>query len=174
LFLNLHAIAKKNKRADHLELFQEWRDSMKCPTSSQFDVYSLKYDQKQLTRCNFPGIDAYRAVLGYIGWKVKVEGMDSTITETKGWMTEYNVRHNFTSPWRLVEDYNAYDVRNLEHQLRMFRNVTATTLLKYFDSATVEEWLEQKILPLEEKLRHISHLMQSLVLRKVWPRRPIR
>jgi hypothetical protein len=46
-------------------------------------------------------------------------------------------------------------------------------MAQYFDRFTVDEWLEQKVDHLTEKLVSLQHVVQALVARDTWQRRPI-
>ena len=93
-------------------------------------------------------------------------------TERKGWLTDFNLRHNFTSPARideLVRDlaYHAGSLHTLAKQ-------TMETLKPVFDAHTISEWMEQKLLPLFKLLDHIQTAAQQLRARKYWPTRPLK
>ena len=96
---------------------------------------------------------------------------DEKINVREGWMTSYNVDHKYSSPYRVHEmmrpiSYLPGALRSLESQ---FKKV----LLHYFDSFTVEEWLEQHVDPLLKIVDEISSRAVALTSAMTWPRRPL-
>jgi hypothetical protein len=86
-------------------------------------------------------------------------------------MTKYNVDHKFSSPYRVHElvrsiSYLPGSLKSLESQLKR-------VLLHYFDAYTVEEWLEQNVDPLVERVDEINDRAAALTSAMSWPRRPI-
>ena len=43
----------------------------------------------------------------------------------------------------------------------------------FSDKYTVEEWLEQNILPLSEKMAELNNMAEILTKQNHWPRRPV-
>jgi hypothetical protein len=71
-----------------------------------------------------------------------------------GWMTQYNVDHKFSSPYRVHElmrsiSYLPGSLKSLEGQFKRI-------LLHYFDPYTVEEWLEQNVDPMLKTVEDIN------------------
>ena len=96
---------------------------------------------------------------------------DEKINVREGWMTSYNVDHKYSSPYRVHEmmrpiSYLPGALRSLESQ---FKKV----LLHYFDSFTVEEWLEQHVDPLLKIVDEINSRAVALTSAMTWPRRPL-
>jgi hypothetical protein len=54
----------------------------------------------------------------------------------------YNGRHNFSSPWRVLDALT--NGQRLIRELDAFRNSTAFIMSQYFDHFTVDEWLSRK------------------------------
>jgi len=78
-------------------------------------------------------------------------------TKRKGWLTDYSVRHNYSSPARIDELLR--DLPYLSGSVSAVARQTAETLKNIFDAHTVSEWMEQKILPLFEKIDRNYHLI---------------
>ena len=73
-------------------------------------------------------------------YKAEVEALDTSSRETQGWLTSYNIRHNYTSPWRLSETVSGH--ANLLRSLADYKEKTSRTLSSIFDRATVSiSWL---------------------------------
>ena len=91
--------------------------------------------QFELRRCKFPGSTIYGAVGSLAHYKSEVEALDTSSRETQGWLTSYNIRHNYSSPWRLSETIggHTYLVKALED----YRNRTSHYLSTVFEKSTV-------------------------------------
>lgn len=94
-----------------------------------------------------------------------------TTTKKKGWLTDYSVRHNYSSPARIDELLR--DFSYLSGSLNAVARHTMETLKNIFDVHTVSEWMEQKILPLFEKLDRIRLDAAALRSQSHWPVRPL-
>lgn len=123
----------------------------------------------------------------------KIDDYVTQTTKHKGWLTDYSVRHNFSSPARISELVR--DLPYLSGSLSAVARQTMETLRNIYDAHTVSEWMEQKILPLYEKIdsiviQFIKTIIQLLMCyllpieiqndaavlrsRKHWPVRPLK
>merc|ERR1719187_1166057 len=76
----------------------------------------------------------------------------------KGWLTKYNRRHNFSSPFRLdgvLEDWSRY-----QHEVVLLMKSARDALAEVFDHYTQSEWIEQKVYPPP----HLPHLKVLITL----------
>ena len=91
----------------------------------------------ELRRCRFPGHLAFGVVGTLHHFKGEVEALDTNSRETQGWLTAYNIRHNYSSPWRLTEAVgtHAYLIKALKEYAR----TTTKALQPIFDNATVRK-----------------------------------
>ena len=109
----------------------------KVTSSNSITETALENDphQFELRRCKFPGSTIYGAVGSLAHYKSEVEALDTTSRETQGWLTSYNIRHNYSSPWRLSETIggHTYLVKALED----YRNRTSYYLTSVFEKSTV-------------------------------------
>lgn len=87
-------------------------------------------------------------------------------------MTEYSMRHNFSSPARVDELMR--DLPYMAGSLNALAKQTMETLKSVYDVHTISEWLEQKFLPLFEKLDRIQTAAANLRARSHWPVRPLK
>merc|ERR1719187_2442081 len=88
----------------------------------------------------------------------------------KGWLTQYNRRHNFSSPFRLdevLEDWTRY-----QHEVVMLMKSARDALAEVFDHYTQSEWIEQKLYPLYQDLSTVRNEADRLRRFQSWPRRP--
>ena len=102
---------------------------------------------------------------------LKIEDFVITTTKRKGWMTSYSVRHNYSSPARVDELLR--DFTYLSGSLNALARHTMDTLKNIYDVNTVSEWMEQKLLPLFEKMDRIRTDASILRSQTNWPIRPL-
>lgn len=86
-------------------------------------------------------------------------------------MTDYNVRHNFTSPLRV--DELMLEQPRVYHSLVQLAHSANDALRDVFDAHTIAEWVEQRIYPDIKRLEQLAKDAAALKARKVWPRRPL-
>lgn len=91
-------------------------------------------------------------------------------TRAKGWLTDYNVRRNFTSPLRI--DELMADHPRIYHQLTSLQRHVREALEDIFDHYTISEWIEQRIYPDLKRLEKLENDTVILKSVKYWPRRP--
>lgn len=171
LLLNMIAISRKHVSSTDETQLSVWKEALKCPSS--FTLQSLKGDQNILTTCDYPGAEVYGIVLHYLVFKAKTDTLYDTMTKNKAWLTPYNVNHNFTNVWRIVQDYTYLKTYTLLLDVRKFNRLSKTVLEKYFDIYTTNEWLEQKVSPLDKKLQSLGDSVEKLLNISIWPRRPV-
>lgn len=151
--------------------------ALSCPQSSsqRFSPFiSLDTDPHlwdKLGRCMFPGSPFFR--LTYRLHSAENEALDyiKSTRNHKGWMTEYNVRHNYSLPLR-VEELTA-DLPRVYHGMLTLAKSSGDAMDDIFDKYTITEWIEQKVYPYIIELEKIQN--QSAVLKNVnkWPSRPL-
>lgn len=127
--------------------------------------------QWELYRCDFPGLKAFSALSTYNMHRTEVDELYSKVKDESAWMTDWNVRRSFSSPWRVQEimrgaAYLPGAVRELEDQIQ--RGFTP-----FLDTASITEWREQHITPLATRLRELADISDKLTKVSVWPRRPV-
>lgn len=101
----------------------------------------------------------------------EVEAAVDRIRDKDGWMTAYNVHHQYSSPWRVHESMKS--IAYLPGALKTLEQQLAKSLAQFYDSATVNEWLEQHIMPLESEVDNLMKMARILTEKSVWPRRPL-
>jgi hypothetical protein len=133
-----------------------------------FDADPFLFDR--MSWCYFPGVGLYKAVRSLIATQKDVKEFVSKATVEKGWLTDYNVRRNFSTPMRLAEVTEDWS-RVYSTVINLARNAKQS-LTEAFDMSTVSEWMEQKLYPLYEQLRDVKASADALKARKTWPARP--
>ena len=89
----------------------------------------------ELRKCRFPGSSVF-AVVGMLHhFKGEVEALDTKSREIQGWLTAYNIRHNYSSPWRLTETVSTHAY--LMKALKDYARNASKALQPVFDDATV-------------------------------------
>nr|CAD7588568.1 unnamed protein product [Timema genevievae] len=182
LILNLLLISEEKKLTEGgppPQVFHKWTNSLSC-THSRLKITheSLVQDRYQweLSSCSFPGSNMYSIMATYMSLRARVEDMFSELTDKQGWLTPYNVRHNFSSPWRLMTSFFSFQA-NGEHlirELKDLRELVTSVMTQYYDNHTIDEWIEQKVDPLMVKMLYLEKSVNSLTARNTWPRRPLK
>jgi len=93
------------------------------------------------------------------------------VDSQSGWMTRYNVDHKYSSPYRVHEIMRS--ISYLPGSLKSLESQFKRVLLHYFDAFAVEEWLEQNIDPLVQRVNDINDRAVALTASLSWPRRPV-
>lgn len=87
------------------------------------------------------------------------------------WMTDYNIKRNFTSILRI--DELMMDESRIYHNLISMIQSMNDALKEIFDKYTISEWIEQKMYPLVVQMEELQKASQKLKTIKTWPRRPL-
>lgn len=127
--------------------------------------------QWDLYRCNFPGVKAFSVMSAYNMNRNEVDILYDRIKDKEGWMTDWNVNHRYSSPWRVQETMKS--ATYLPGALRDLDTNARKVLALYIDRHAVEEWVEQNILPLRNRMEEIENIADTLTKDVVWPRRPV-
>uniref|UniRef100_A0A8D9A6A9 beta-N-acetylhexosaminidase n=1 Tax=Cacopsylla melanoneura TaxID=428564 RepID=A0A8D9A6A9_9HEMI len=123
-----------------------------------------------LGRCGFPGHGFFNFLQRFNSLQREVADFITQIDHKRSWLTQYNVRHNFSSPLRV--DELLMDAPRLYHTATSMVHSAIENLQGVYDNYTVAEWIEQNIWPLIQRLDKIQQDGANLKQRKVWPRRP--
>lgn len=122
-------------------------------------------------RCNFPGVPFFRLTYRLHNVQREVRDFLHSVTKAKGWMTDFNVRRNFSSPLRV--DELMMEQPRVYHSLVSVAHSANDALKDVFDAHTIAEWVEQRLYPDIKKLERLAQEATALKGRKVWPRRPL-
>ncbi|XP_075236763.1 hexosaminidase D-like [Lycorma delicatula] len=172
LLLNLIFISSKKSEADE-KIFKKWRELMKCSPSVDLTFDSETPESRALAMCSFGGMDAYALMNNYLTLKNRVDWLHTYLTERDGWMTPYNVKYNFTSPMRILDSFKSKNGENILKEVEIIRNETVKILSNYYDIFTVQEWIEQRLEPLQTKMNALTTQIEILNNIRTWPRRPL-
>lgn len=148
---------------------------LSCPQNSgrsQFiNLDADPYLWDKLGRCMFPGSAFFRLTYRLHTMENEVEEYLKLTKKEKGWLTDYNVRHNYSLPLRV--DELTGDLPRIYHGTTSLVRAAVDAMVEVFDNYTISEWIEQKIYPYIIELEKIQN--QSIALRSVnqWPARPL-
>ena len=128
-------------------------------------------NQWDLYRCRYPGSNLFSVMASYDMVRKEVEAAHARLTVSDGWMTEYNVRHRFSSTRRVLEAMKG--VHYMPGSLKSTEAQFDEVLSQYYDRWTTAEWIEQHVLPLQETVAALQERARALTQDTVWPRRPL-
>lgn len=138
--------------------------------STYFNLNSDPFLWDSYSRCPFPGHLFYRLTSRLNSAEKETDDLIQSIRKAKGWMTDYNVRHNFSTPLRVDELMQEHP--RIYHTITSLARSVKDALFDIFDDFTIAEWVEQNIYPYILSLEKIQKDSISLRARKIWPRRP--
>lgn len=95
---------------DSKTVFSKFDKIMQCSTahagyygSETVDLDTDPYMWQRAASCNFPGASVFRMTQQHADTIKRVNDYLYDVTIHKAWLTEFNVRHNLTSPYRVDE-----------------------------------------------------------------------
>uniref|UniRef100_T1GSQ9 Beta-N-acetylhexosaminidase n=1 Tax=Megaselia scalaris TaxID=36166 RepID=T1GSQ9_MEGSC len=121
--------------------------------------------------CTYPGGNVYKFIHSLFEKLTEIQNYLVHVKDQSAWMSDYNVRHNFTSTLR-VRDLIAHN-EGFIYELTALGRKAYVIMKDIFDEHTISEFVEQKIYPLILKLKSHSDEGQYLLQRNVWPQRPL-
>ncbi|WKY09601.1 hypothetical protein Q1695_002172 [Nippostrongylus brasiliensis] len=135
---------------------------MKC------SIYGEPYNT-----CQFPGHEVFDL------WKVFLDGavkaLDGILSGNagRGWISEYNIAHNFSQNWYLENDvqnvlFNV--IQGVPTQLQQLE----TNLLRLFHKGTVDEFFFSNVDPILTKIRYLVESSSRLSQKRTYGRRPFK
>ncbi len=124
------------------------------------------------TRCNFPGVAFFRTVFRVRSLLDDIWELEAKIKRKRGWVTEYNIRHNYSLPLR-VDEVVFSQVPRLQRHLVILANSVVNSLKPIFSSETILEWIEQNMWEAWKAMDRLEKAGETLRNVMVWPRRPV-
>lgn len=145
------------------------------PSSSQPDnIVNLNSDPflwDKFGRCFFPGAPFFKLTYRLHAAELEAKELLESVRMKKGWMTDYNVRHNFSTPLR-VDELMAEQPRVYHTVLALVRS-SQDAMQDIFDGYTISEWVEQRIYPMIKELERLQQDASALKAARNWPARPL-
>ncbi|XP_032596423.1 hexosaminidase D [Drosophila grimshawi] len=121
--------------------------------------------------CSYPGHLVFKYALRLYDKLSEVRNYLQQTKEHSAWLSNYNVRHNFSSPLRVLE-LTARTPQLIE-ELRVMARESQQLLWEVYDEHTVAEFVEQHIYPSISALHQQLVSGQSMLQRRTWPQRPL-
>ncbi len=136
-----------------------WLDLQKDPTLTAF------------SRCMFPGSSVFRFINRISALVSESREFIDSIKLSRGWLSDYNIRHNFSSPTRIQELLDDQP-RLLASMTNLAKN-TIDSMWEVYDHWTIGEYVEQRIYPIISELKNLEKIGENLKMKKTWPQRPL-
>ncbi|CAH1118945.1 unnamed protein product [Phaedon cochleariae] len=150
--------------------------SLTCPEPSLDRSPFIMLDSdpflwEKLNRCIFPGNAVFKLMSRFNSLEIEAKEYLDVTKRQKGWMTSYNVRHNYSLPLRVEE--LTIELPRMYHGMISLARSGVESMTDIFDNYTISEWIEQKIYPYVLEFEKIQNA--SVVLKSVnhWPSRPL-
>ncbi|KAF2359829.1 Glycoside hydrolase superfamily, partial [Trinorchestia longiramus] len=121
--------------------------------------------------CFFPGKQVFTLMSRLDTTRRDVEAYIDRVTKSRAWITDYNRRHNFSSPMRIDEDLEELPGRL--HSMVSLVKAAREALIDWFDEWTIGEWVEQHLWPLLSRLETIQKESERMKRVRYWPARPL-
>lgn len=152
-------------------------NALSCPQQQQsrnMPFINLDTDPHlwdKLGRCMFPGSPIFR--LMYRLQSAEMEALEylRTTKRNKGWLTEYNIKRNYTLPLR-VDELTSELPRVYHGLVALIRNAF-DAMNDIYDYYTITEWIEQRIYPYVIEIENLQNVTAKLKEVNVWPSRPL-
>jgi hexosaminidase len=138
---------------------------------SFIDLEADPYLWDKMAWCFFPGSQMFKLTRNLENVQVEVSNYLSKSQVEQGWMTDYNVRRNYSSPMRVEESME--DMPRVHFSVTNLIRHAQSALGEVYDDFTVGEWIEQKIYPMLTELAKMKKNAASLKKEKHWPSRPL-
>lgn len=121
-------------------------------------------------KCQYPGGDVLEAILRFQQLKQDFEAIAED-SRVKGWITDYNIDHSFSSP-----QYVSSALLQIDHIKREFDEVDEEikkAMREVYDNYTVDEWRETYSIPFQKQILRYFDAKEKLLAKTSWPRRPL-
>lgn len=139
--------------------------------AQEVDLEQDPYLWQRAAGCFFPGSAVFRLTQHLQDAVKRVNDYIYDVTVHKAWMTQYNVQHNMSNPFRV--DEGLQDHSSVYYTLTSLVRTADDSLREVFDKFTVAEWIEQNIYPYLLKMEKVMRDGVEMKKARVWPRRPL-
>lgn len=120
-------------------------------------------------KCHYPGGDVLEAILRFQQLKQDFQEIQRD-PRVNGWITDYNIKHSFSSPQHVVSALLELD--HIEQEFLEIDEEITNSMLEIYDNYTVNEWRETYLEPLRKQILYLLKAKDRLLSKKSWPRRP--
>lgn len=150
---------------------------LNCP--KPYPIETLEGIRKQqffnwFGKCRYPGSHLYQIVGEYKLLEMRWQAVIREKNEN-GWVTEYNERYQYSSPYRLLELFSeeGFAAQRLLKDVKAMRNKVKSAFQDIYDNGTIEEWTQQHLYPIEIYLENLAQSFKVLIDVKSWAGRPL-
>ncbi|GAB6020255.1 hypothetical protein CHUAL_002973 [Chamberlinius hualienensis] len=154
---------------------QELYDVLGCMRSQKYmtfiDLDQDPYLWDKMSWCFFPGVTFFKVTEKLENLRKVIKDFVNDETVKKAWLTDYNLRHNYSSLQRIENSMSNFPFiyPDVETLLRHARD----TLREVFQESTVAEWIELHIYPMLQTLDKIKKSAETLKAVDSWKVRPL-
>ena len=163
--LNQYPKYINERKADHGALAKVG-SLLKCNSFLNLDLKYLEYTNT----CDFPGSSVYETSQKLFILRKDIDNMMRNPHVT-GWVTDYNIEHNFASPQHVEQGLQDLSMLLFDYNQLMVDSEKALT--NVYDEYTVKEWISFNLKPTLTKLEKLRASSTKLQEMTVWPRRPL-
>lgn len=152
--------------------------ALTCPEPTQkFGTYhpwmNLNRDayMSSFNKCMFVGSPVLRFAEHLVEITTETRQYLDDVKFKRGWLTPYQIKHNFSSPARVAEIIE--DAARLKNTLTALVNDANDAMADVYDEWTINEFVKQKIDPMITDLQYLQGKAEILMAMHSWPRRPL-
>ncbi|XP_036233204.2 hexosaminidase D isoform X2 [Bactrocera oleae] len=135
------------------------------------ELHPNSHHSQLFSACSYPGSMVYKYALRLFEKLSELQNYLLHMQDRSAWMSEYNVRHNFSSPSRVYE--LTHNTPLYINELSAMAREAYEVMFDVFDEYTIVEFVEQNIYPMVASLQRQLLGGQRLLQRRVWPQRPL-
>ncbi len=155
----------------HLQKALECVGARSAMQQESLDLNEDPFLFDKMSWCYFPGASVFKLVRALEVTREEVRAYLKKATYEQAWLTDYNIRRNYTSPFRIDEGMEEWSIQ-LNSVVNLIRTAKQA-LSEVFDEYTVAEWVEQKVYPLYRDLTELRNRAGLARSRITWPARPL-
>lgn len=135
------------------------------------DFNADPYLYERMSWCYFPGSSLFKMTRAVQNAEKDVNEFISKVRHQQAWLTDYNMRRNYSSPFRVDEALMTWII----HRNTIFDLIRSakSALREVFDEFTVAEWIEQRIYPMYKQIMELKKQSDQLKAVPHWSRRPL-
>ncbi|CAD6991733.1 unnamed protein product [Ceratitis capitata] len=135
------------------------------------ELHPNSHHSQLFSSCTYPGSMIYKFALRLFDKLTELQNYLVHVRDRSAWMSDYNVRHNFSSPLRVHE--LTFNTPSYINELSTMAREAHEVMFEVFDEYTITEFVEQNIYPTIASLQRQLEVGQKLMQRRVWPQRPL-
>lgn len=134
-------------------------------------LHPNSHHSQLFSACSYLGSMVYKFALRLFEKLSESQNYLLHVQDRSAWMSEYNVRHNFSSPLRVHE--LTLNTPIYINELCAMAREAHEVMFDVFDEYTIVEFVEQNIYPTIASMQQQLGKGQRLMQRRVWPQRPL-